>query len=176
MTRAQRTLFNRHLQWATEIARWYKRQSGNPMPIADLEAAAQEGLLEAALRYNRERNFQGFARNRVVGAMRDFSRMMTPCRSRTGPRSGVVRHTMSLEEMIEELRHVAPGPSDALMDTDGAISVLRPLPPLPRMVVWAHVVYGVSLPLLAARMGYTPKSVREMYQASLASLRRKGRA
>jgi RNA polymerase sigma factor for flagellar operon FliA len=90
--------FHAELGFAEDVTRQVMRRLGTPIEHDDLLSAAREGLLEAARRYDPNRNvaFRAYANQRVRGAIMDCVRRIAPLSRRAYERLGAMEAASTL--------------------------------------------------------------------------------
>lgn len=74
LTATQKTLVENHIEIAKKMALKKKRQVAKHIELEELISAAYLGLVDAASRYQGDRNFLVYAVIRIDGSMRDYLR------------------------------------------------------------------------------------------------------
>lgn len=76
LTNEQQSLVLQHMSFAEKIAKSHLKKTPPQVQYDELKSAAYMGLVDAVTRYDGKSNFEGFARFRIVGEIKDYLRSL----------------------------------------------------------------------------------------------------
>lgn len=162
-------LFNEHHKLALHVA--CKRKRTKNMTLADKEQAALCGLWCACLNarpHTAKGEFETYARRRIEGAISDAMRRNNCHRDARSTIKPV--QFEPLEDNAKNRAQRAVEPDDG-EEWQRVQTMLAPLTPLQRIILYATVVKGVPSAEISRRLGMSEARACQLRQAAIARLR-----
>jgi len=163
--KARDTLIEQHLAWAHAIARKVARRLPTWFTVEDLVGPAEIGLIQAAERYNPEKNdnFRAYAQRRVYGQ----------CIASIRRREYSERALLSIDT-VRERSSAAPGPESTAQAAIANSTMWKRVAELPAAnarVLRSHYFAEMTLSEIAGHMNVSVSWVSRLHRQGLEMLR-----
>ena len=159
LTNLTQELVLKHLSLAKKIAKSQFRRTPPQVQYDELESAAYMGLVDAATRYDGERDFVKYARFRMIGEIKDY------LRSLRWDRNTNILH--SIPEGLDVAGEQEPESFDEILEdfTENRVSVVA------KQIL--RMYYGERLPIsiIAEKMKLSDARISQLIKQNLETIR-----
>ena len=159
LTNEQQNLVLQHMSFAEKIAKSQFRKMPPQVQLDELKSAAYMGLVDAAGRYDGKSNFEGFARYRIIGEIKDYLRSLKWDRN--------TNTVGSIPEGFDVVAEPEPESFDETLDdlTKNRVS------PLAKSIL--RMYYGERLPIsqIAAKADLSDARISQLINQNVETIR-----
>lgn len=169
---ARNRFFNEHMAWANRLAALAHRRGKHMASLEEIEAAAQEGLWDAVLRWDNKRPFRIYAQFRIKGAIYDYLRSLLPRGVSRGAHEKTQVFSCLDGESMNRLAddRLAP-PSRRIELSDEIDRLLSPLDAKRQTIIRSRFLLGLSPKEIAAQCGINANHYAYLLNTAIKCLR-----
>lgn len=159
LTKEQQNLVLQHISFAEKIAKFHLKKTPPQVQYDELKSAAYMGLVDAVTRYDGESNFEGFARFRIVGEIKDYLRSLK-----------WDRNTNTLHSIPEGYDVAAEPEPESFDETLDDLTKNR-VSPLAKSIL--HMYYGQRLPIsqIATKANLSDARISQLINQNVETIR-----